>query len=120
MPRCYAAMRSTTSTAKINQTGTNLLPSPKILPATYTISYINGETSNGGVEKPEKQQGGGEWKTPSLQRPHSAQLVQQQNKEDTPGPVSPTEASVAPIYYNNTHENKNGKCQKFYIICTYM
>ena len=32
-----------------------------------------------------------------------------QRKDDTSGPVSPTEGCVAPIYYTNISENKSGK-----------
>ena len=60
---------------------------------------------------------GGEWKGPAQQKSHT---TLQQSKEETPGPVSPTEASVAPIYYNNTHENKDGKLTFFFCVLVFL
>lgn len=56
----------------------------------------------------------GEWKTTAVQRKKllntTRAIVQQQCKDDDVGPTSPTEATVAPIYYNsNAHETKTGK-----------
>lgn len=51
-----------------------------------------------------------EWNK-TVQKPHS---ILKRNKDNSPGPVSPTEACVAPIYYNNVLENRTGK--SFYLI----
>lgn len=40
---------------------------------------------------------------------HNPQSLSKQTKDEAVGPVSPNEACVAPIYYTNTIENRNGK-----------
>lgn len=68
------------------------------------------------TKRPADKRIGGEWKTPGVQHHHLSYTAQQQIKEDTTGPGSPTEASVAPIYYNGTHEIKAGKLTSTFLV----
>lgn len=57
----------------------------------------------------------GDWKVTLMQRKRlenstNATVQQQQCKTKVTGPTSPTEATIAPIYYNgNTNNTRNGK-----------
>lgn len=109
MPRCYTTKKSiaqqqhnrqnvaTVSNSKTNATATNR----------QNNNCNNSNRRNGSH---------GEWKTPTISSAHQKfpqrKLLAEKrntNKDVTACPVSPTEGSVAPIYYNNTHETNTGE-----------
>lgn len=66
----------------------------------------------------------GDWKVTLMQRKKlensTNATVQQQCKTKVSGPTSPTEATIAPIYYNgNTNNTRNGKVYHIFICCSW-
>lgn len=110
MPRCY-------TTKKINaQQQPNRQNVATVSKSKTNATVTNRHNNNNNNISNRRNGSNGEWKTPTISSAHqkfpqrkSLAEKQNTNKDVTTCPVSPTEGSVAPIYYNNTHETNTGE-----------
>lgn len=115
MPKASATTMKSTTNANDASINTTTIPNSNTTtrtviqqPHSRGINAVEKQYPNGRDSDMLSGVNGGEWKTPTQNKPHTA-AVQQQNKDETLGPVSPTEASVAPIYYNSSQETNAGE-----------
>lgn len=77
-------------------------------------SSVNDKMMSSGGNRSNNAIANGDWKLTLMQRKRlensTNATAQQQCKTKASGPTSPTEATIAPIYYNgNTNNTRNGK-----------